>query len=848
MREAEFRAWLKQRGVSQNSINTRSYAIRTINKNLSALGWPDSNLDDLVNNGEIEQLRETMKDLRKDAKSGGEKFRILMPESSNPDGRLTSWISWLGQYEQFATGASSRAAPEFESLYRLWDEFLETWPLERLQSMTLGEYSSAGSKDSLTYWLEARLGEMGSIWGGSAFKFGIFSRANTEAKSSNKTHSYDDDYGWSSELGNSADEAFTRVRASILSIVQAARAGNMEAVQAHKSVWQVVAWKLAFHFQDREHPSIVNIFKHDWLVDHLGLTDKKTSRPEIYRLLLSQRESGEGILEFGHRIWTEMESKRQDQNANQVTEGEDVDAPPHIPQNLILHGPPGTGKTYHTAYEAVRLCNGSAPEDRNELMEQYNLLVDQDRIAFVTFHQNFSYEDFVEGLRPSQQDEDGEQIESGFRLAPEAGIFRKIAERAQIFQARQSGGIDLTGRRFFKISLGEAAKPEQAYLFDEAMDGGFIHIGDDGGIDWRQERFVDKQSMIDGYAEAHNGERLHPNSGLIEYPYRLKLRARPRDIVIVTKGNLLFRAIGEIYGEYEQVSRKEDDYTMRRRVRWLWEDRSGVDHSVICRKRFSQVTMYEFSNSDLKLDAIAQLVDEKDEGLEQSGDSLPYVLIIDEINRANVSKVFGELITLVEPDKRLGQANALTVKLPYSKQDFGVPSNLHIIGTMNTADRSIALLDTALRRRFDFKELAPDTSVEAFKSAEGQTGLPLSRILQTINDRIEYLIDRDHRIGHAFFIGCKTRDDVDAVMRDKVIPLVQEYFFEDWSRVQSVLGKGFIGSKQLKAPPGIDGPEQRSYFVQTGNGETGGRFPANAYDLLLREEEDFEALHKDEDI
>jgi 5-methylcytosine-specific restriction protein B len=514
------------------------------------------------------------------------------------------------------------------------------------------------------------------------------------------------------------------------------------------------------------------------------------------------------------RLWEAAEPAQTNVETTEVVIGA-------MAQNLILYGPPGTGKTYSTATEAVRLCGEPVPTDRNALMEVYQRLLAEGRVEFVTFHQSMAYEDFVEGRQPTTgaEDEDG-AASAGFRLETVPGTFRRIAKRAETSRGRATtaDSIHIAGRQVFKMSIGEANNPEDAHLFEDAIKGGYTILGFED-IDWSDKKFETREAFIEACkAKGEHNANVDARSGVVQMPFIFRNWVRKGDIVIVSKGNGLFRAIGEFKGDYEFCPRPEGDYGHRRAVRWLWVDREGVPVEEIYTRRFAQKSIYMLFDSELNVPALERYMNsQKSEG---AANPEPFVLIIDEINRANISKVFGELITLLEPDKRLGKPDQIKVRLPYSGDEFGVPSNLHIIGTMNTADRSIALLDTALRRRFTFRELMPDPSV-LYEAAE-RTGIDLPRLLAKINDRIEYLYDREHQIGHAYFTGCATPTDVDEVMRHKVIPLLAEYFFEDWAKIAAVLGDlethnrdisgGFLERTTLQAPPGLDSGEALPRF------------------------------------
>jgi len=248
-------------------------------------------------------------------------------------------------------------------------------------------------------------------------------------------------------------------------------------------------------------------------------------------------------------------------------------------------------------------------------------------------------------------------------------------------------------------------------------------------------------------------------------------------------------------------------------VELLNKSQNLLENNATPIKRYEFVTFHQaFSYEDF-IEGIKPVMDDETDDVKyeiksgvfkqickraENDPSNKYALFIDEINRGNVANIFGELITLIEPDKRKGMDNALSVKLPYSKSIFSVPKNLDIIGTMNTADRSVEALDTALRRRFEFIEMLPNSSLLTDISCED---INLEDLLNAINGRVEKLLDKDHQIGHSYFMSKGNRISISElrdVFKNKIMPLLQEYFYGDFGKIGLVLGGGFIEENEDK--------------------------------------------------
>ena len=489
--------------------------------------------------------------------------------------------------------------------------------------------------------------------------------------------------------------------------------------------------------------------------------------------------------------------------------------------NQILFGPPGTGKTYNTINKALSILENKSQkeinvEPRNILKARFDNYIKNGKIVFTTFHQSMSYEDFIEGIKPLKPEDEDDFVKYDIQ----EGIFKGMCRQA-MKEFYQKGNNDEIFERLSSFENGwnelienvqNSFNNNTAFPLDtisgQAMDA--FELSNRGNLYLRPQYEGAKD-----YTVSHDRTE--------------KLFEAFPDLEIVKNIDKAFRSVigGSNSTAYWSVLNYINTWLKENPVVSNVEEISEVSDILI-----------KFDNKVVK------------ENIENP--VLNYVIIIDEINRGNVSQILGELITLIEEDKRLGSEEALEVKLPYSKENFGVPPNLYIIGTMNTADRSVEALDTALRRRFSFEEMMPisellspsamycrllwtyertNWSDSKFLEKESQlfdfigapqelrnqkkiiwkamklgkdrsnvsyfdnfeySGCNLQKILDSINKRLEILFNRDHLIGHSYFLNVRTEEHLKAAFQNNIIPLLQEYFYGDYEKIGLILGSGFF--------------------------------------------------------
>lgn len=468
---------------------------------------------------------------------------------------------------------------------------------------------------------------------------------------------------------------------------------------------------------------------------------------------------------YSWKLRKELKEALEEMELSNVDVNKPVSQTTEFDKNLILYGPPGTGKTYNSAIYAVAICDGKSVDeltDYDAVMARYNELKKERRISFTTFHQSYGYEEFIEGIKPIVGS--GEQSNAGGNVSYkiEPGIFKEFCE-----SAKKS-----------KVKTDKFEIPDDATIWKVTVSS-----------EVKEDCFKNNRVRI-GWGMDSDGAYAFVND------------MKTGDIIITTDGSRsIINGISVITKDEAYSLEVEDDATTRD-VIWLANDidediRSINNDKILHRMTVARVPGMHVSD----IISLAKARNSELSNTEIEENEKPYVFVIDEINRGNISKIFGELITLIEDTKREGMPEAANAVLPYSGDPFSVPRNVFILGTMNTADRSIALMDTALRRRFSFIEMMPDTDVLRAIGADKVGELNVANMLDVINERIGFLYDREHTIGHAFFTVLKDDPSIErlqSIFKKSVIPLLQEYFYEDYQKIQMVLGDNGKENPDLK--------------------------------------------------
>lgn len=496
-------------------------------------------------------------------------------------------------------------------------------------------------------------------------------------------------------------------------------------------------------FPEKTHPEGLN------MADELTMNGNKITMEELFYFVREQYPTIIGIEK------TEAIKALEERGVLQ----EMREANKEFDKNLILYGPPGTGKTYNSATYAVAICDGKSVDeltDYDAVMKRYNELKQAGRIAFTTFHQSYGYEEFIEGIKPVVDDE---ATDISYTIEP--GVFKKFCDVARTPENME---IDHNAQVWF-VRLNGVGKND---LKDECFKEETIRFN------WENE------NVDDSYKKWFN--MMNPGDYVVSY----------------NGANVNIDGIGIIEDSEPFYDEQRSSFKWTRKVKWLVTD---IVENIRELNGGKYLPNFEITKLNrVRISELLELVS-KHGGYAGEKNEKPYVFIIDEINRGNISKIFGELITLIESTKRAGMEEAASAILPYSGKPFSVPSNVYILGTMNTADRSIALMDTALRRRFQFIEMMPDSDVLRKIHADKVEDLDVAAMLDKINERITFLYDREHTIGHAFFTGLKddaSLSKLQSIFEKSVIPLLQEYFYEDYQKIQLVLGDNAKSDDSLK--------------------------------------------------
>jgi len=789
----------------------------------------------------------------------------------------------------------------------LKESFLETWPLERVRQMSLQEYTNLNREDSFCYWLESRTEDIGSIWGGSAYKFGIYKRKNIDSEDSRSAYKTDGEYAWHGDYGDSAQEAFSTIRSIIVEIVKAAQDDDLEKIDS-VNLGAAVRWKIAFLYSDY---NVVNIFKKDAIYEVAKQNGLKNvdgkSISDLHRYLIDNKPEDKDYFDYTHQLWQGYLDSQKDLEESDTSErsfwlfapgekGEYWDE--FYQQGIIAIGWGYLGdlsqySSKEEIAEKMRAEEGTDDSYRNDKLAVWEFAneVKEGDVIFaksgmgkllgygIVKDSEYIFDnsrDYYPNVRNVEWKEEGNWVvdytlprkaltnitnysadDPNHEYGPQSLL--NIVESGKKVSNSKASQSDIEGP-LNRILYGPPGTGKTYSLHNQYSsyftDYKKVKTQEDFETEiveelaWRDVialTLLDKGNMtvpkIRSHRFIHMKESVSDNNNVNAVIWAmLQTHTSPKYENVkygTRKEPFLFKKLDNSVWSIEEEAceqkapelldtiRRIIDYEPSKETKlnykfitfhqsFTYEDFVEGIKPVMDDKTDSEVgdvqyeivkgIFYQAVNEACKLAGFGGLQDclnyDEEARKEQFSKAKPYGLFIDEINRGNISAILGELITLIEDDKRLTKENELIVQLPYSKKAFAVPPNLYIIGTMNTADRSVEALDTALRRRFQFKEMEPVSDVINSGENSGKSEIlidgkeyTLPRILDVINKRIEKILDKDHLIGHSYLLGVNNWKELQTIFSQEIIPLLEEYFYGDKGKVQLVLGDGFVSGQ-----------------------------------------------------